>query len=177
MKCRFSALRDNDSEVEDNSSDEEDSDEDYEEESDHQIDNNNKDINDGRAYVSFSEAIAEENDLCESKNNNFTAEEGLLNERIGRTIVESVLSYGSKLWVIKEEDKRKIAALKMDYLQRRARVFKLQHITNQKIRDGAEATETVIQRIDKEKGLKWFGHILSMDDTRWPKRLFTWIPP
>ncbi|KAF5289065.1 hypothetical protein FQR65_LT11925 [Abscondita terminalis] len=27
-----------------------------------------------RAWVSFSEAIAEENDPCESKNNNFTAE-------------------------------------------------------------------------------------------------------
>jgi len=24
--------------------------------------------------------------------------------------------------------------------------------------------------------LKWYGHVVRMDDNRWPKRLMTWLP-
>ena len=40
-------------------------------------------------------------------------------------------------------------------------------------RMGAE--ESVIDRIEKRK-LKWFGHLMRMQQQRWPKRLFQWIP-
>ena len=97
-------------------------------------------------------------------------------KRIGQTMVESVLCYGSEIWALKEEDKRKLLAIEMDYLRRSARVSRLQRVRNEEIRNRMKATESVIQRVEK-RGLRWFGHLLRMDDTRWPKRIFQWTPP
>jgi hypothetical protein len=38
------------------------------------------------------------------------------------------------------------------------------------------AEESVIDRI-KNKGLNWFGHVLRMEEGRWPKQLYQWKPP
>lgn len=64
----------------------------------------------------------------------------------------------------------------MDYLRRSSRVSRRERITNEEIRNRMSATETVTHRIEK-RSLKWFGHLLRMEDGRWPKRLFNWKPP
>ncbi|XP_030760716.1 uncharacterized protein LOC115885831 [Sitophilus oryzae] len=86
-------------------------------------------------------------------------------------MVESVLCYGSEICALREEDKRRILAVEMDYLRRSARVSRLQRVRNEEIRNRTSAQETVIQRIEK-RGLRWFGHLMRMEDTRWPKRVF-----
>lgn len=79
------------------------------------------------------------------------------NKRIGQSMVETVLYYGSEVWAIKEEDKRKIAAVEMNYLRRSASRLRLVHVRNEEIRRTMEATETVLDPIEK-MSLKWFGH-------------------
>jgi hypothetical protein len=64
----------------------------------------------------------------------------------------------------------------MDYLRRSARVSRLEHISNQEIRTRLNAEESIIDRI-KNKGLNWFGHVLRMEEERWPKQLYQWKPP
>lgn len=97
-------------------------------------------------------------------------------KRIGQVLVETVLCYGSEIWTMREDDKRKVRAVEMDYLRRSSRVSRRERITNDEIRNRMAAIETVTQRIEK-RSLKWFGHLLRMEDGRWPKRLFTWKPP
>ncbi|KAK4876924.1 hypothetical protein RN001_009430 [Aquatica leii] len=96
-------------------------------------------------------------------------------KRIGQTMVKKVLGYGSEVWTIKEDDKRKIMAVEMDHLRRSARKPRLEHVRNDEIRRTMEVTETIIERIEK-RSLKWFGHILRMEENKWPKRLFAWKP-
>lgn len=97
-------------------------------------------------------------------------------KRIGQTMVETVLTYGCEVWAMREDDKRKLTAVEMDYLRRSARRSRLERIRNEQIRREMSAEETVIERIEK-KSLKWFGHLLRMEETRWPKRIFQWTPP
>lgn len=97
-------------------------------------------------------------------------------KRIGQTMVDTVLSYGCEVWAMKEEIKRRINAVEMDYLRRSTRTSRLERVRNEDIRKKMHAEETIINRIEK-KGLTWFGHVLRMEDARWPKRMFTWKPP
>lgn len=97
-------------------------------------------------------------------------------KRIGRTLVESVLCYGSEVWVLNADLERRLQAVEMDYLRRSARVSRIQRISNDEIRRRMKTTTTVIDRI-KIRGLRWFGHLMRMNDNRWPKRVFCWMPP
>jgi hypothetical protein len=69
-----------------------------------------------------------------------------------------------------------LRAVEMDYLRRSVRVSRLEHISNQEIRTRMNAEESIIYRI-KNKGLNWFGHVLRMEEERWPKQLNLWKPP
>lgn len=95
--------------------------------------------------------------------------------RMGKTLVESVLCYNSEVWVVNAKYKQKLLAVEMDYLRRSAGISKLQRIRNHEIRRRMGAEENVIDRIEKRK-LKWFGHLMRMQQQRWPKRLFQWTP-
>ena len=95
---------------------------------------------------------------------------------IGQTMVETVLTYGCEVWTLKEEDKRRLTAIEMDYLRRSTRRSRIERIRNEEIRKEMSAKETVVERVEK-RSLKWFGHMLRMDDERWPKRIFNWKPP
>lgn len=97
-------------------------------------------------------------------------------KRVGRVMVESVLTYGSEVWTVGAELRRRLIAVEMDYLRRSARISRLERRTNVEVRDIMDARETVIDRIER-RGLKWFGHILRMPEGRWPKRIFRWRPP
>jgi hypothetical protein len=34
-------------------------------------------------------------------------------------------------------------------------------------------TQTILERMEKNM-LKWYGHIVRMEDNRWPKQIMTW---
>jgi hypothetical protein len=85
--------------------------------------------------------------------------------------VESVLLYGSEIWTLNEYYRKRLQDVEMDYLRRSARVSRLEHIGNQEIRTRMNAEESIIDRITN-KGLGWFGHVLRMEEERWPKQLY-----
>lgn len=97
-------------------------------------------------------------------------------KRIGKTMVESTLCYGSEIWTINADLKRRLNAVEMDYLRRSARTSRLQHVTNEVIRDRLHARESVLDRIEI-RSLRWFGHLMRMPEHRWPRRMFEWVPP
>jgi hypothetical protein len=54
-------------------------------------------------------------------------------KRLGRYLVESVMVYGSELWV-ENKSKKKLQEVEMDYLRRSARKSKLERVPNEEIR-------------------------------------------
>ena len=63
----------------------------------------------------------------------------------------------------------------IDYLSRLARVPRLQKIPNITIRSKMQAEQSILDRIQRRQ-LKWYGHLLRMKDSRWPKKIYQWIP-
>jgi hypothetical protein len=52
----------------------------------------------------------------------------------------------------------------------------IQNIKRKKlIREKMEVTKTILERMENSM-LKWYGHVLHMEDNRWPKRIMTWSP-
>lgn len=96
--------------------------------------------------------------------------------RIGKTLVESVLTYGSEVWTMSAAVKRKLNAIEMDYLRRGARRSRRERVRNEEIRSIMDAHETVVERVEKRR-LRWFGHVLRMNPERWPHRMYHWQPP
>ena len=88
---------------------------------------------------------------------------------MGKTLVES------EVWVVNAKYEQKLLAVEMDYLRRSAGISRLQRIWNHEIRRRMKAEENVIDRIEK-RTLQWFGHLMRMQQQRWPKRLFQWTP-
>jgi hypothetical protein len=80
------------------------------------------------------------------------------------------------MWTLNKYYRKRLQAVEMDYLRRSARLFRLEHISNQEIRTRMNAEESIIDII-KNKGLNWFGHVLRMEEDRWPKQLYQWKPP
>ena len=65
--------------------------------------------------------------------------------------------------------------LEMDYLRRSARVSRLQKIPNTIIRNKMQAEQSILDRIQRRQ-LKWYGHLLRIEDSRWPKKIYKWTP-
>jgi hypothetical protein len=38
-----------------------------------------------------------------------------------------------------------------------------------------QVTQIILERMENNM-LKWHGHVLRMEDNRWPKRIMTWSP-
>lgn len=51
----------------------------------------------------------------------------------------------------------------MYYHQRSARISKLDRVHNDEIRNRTKVKQTVVERVER-KELKWFRHLLGMDD-------------
>ncbi|XP_049779196.1 uncharacterized protein LOC126176101 [Schistocerca cancellata] len=64
----------------------------------------------------------------------------------------------------------------MGYLRRNARISRIERKTNDDVRAGMKANDTVIDRIER-KALKWHVDRMRMPDHRWPKKVYDWKPP
>ena len=94
---------------------------------------------------------------------------------IYKSIVESILTYGSEVWIINKHNESKLLATEMDALRRSMRRSRLERLRNDFIRHEMNALETVIDRV-QQKQMIWYGHLNRMPDERWPKQLFQWVP-
>lgn len=97
-------------------------------------------------------------------------------KRIYKSIVQSIVTYGSETWEITQRNKERLLAVEMDALRRSCRVSRLQHIRNSEIRERMNTEETIIEDIEKKR-LLWYGHLRRMEPNRWPQRMWQWSPP
>ena len=58
----------------------------------------------------------------------------------------------------------------MDYLRRSARVSRLQKIPNTAVKNKMQDEQSILDKIQRRQ-LKWHGHHLRMEDSRWPKKI------
>ena len=52
---------------------------------------------------------------------------------------------------------------------------RLQKIRNTAIRNKMQAEQSILDRIQRRQ-LKWYGHLLRMEDSCWPKKIYQWTP-
>lgn len=93
-----------------------------------------------------------------------------------RTIVESITTYGAEVWELNKKEKDKLISLEMDYWRRSCRISRLEHVRNTRIREIVGERETILDTIDNKR-LIWYGHLLRMNENRWPKKVYQWTPP
>lgn len=95
---------------------------------------------------------------------------------IYKTIVESICTYGAETWELTQRDRSRLMAVEMDYWRRSCRISRLDHVRNDTIREMMNVEGTIMDTVDKKR-LTWYGHLQRMEDRRWPKRVWQWVPP
>lgn len=95
---------------------------------------------------------------------------------IYKTIVESISTYGAETWEMNKRQRERLLALEMDFWRRSCGVSRMDHVRNSTIRQTMGIEKTIIDAIET-KQLSWYGHLERMDEDRWPKRVWKWIPP
>ena len=90
------------------------------------------------------------------------------------TILRPVLLYGSETWTLTTKLKSKVQATEMRILRLIYGVTRRDRIRNDSIRAALKVT-SILSIIEKSQ-LRWFGHVIRMDDTRDVKRMYDWKP-
>jgi hypothetical protein len=86
--------------------------------------------------------------------------------RIYKSIIESIATYGSELWVINKNDASKIKAMEMNYWRRCCQLTRRDRVRNTEIRERMGIDIDVLETIECKR-LKWYGHVERMNDQRW----------
>jgi hypothetical protein len=63
----------------------------------------------------------------------------------------------------------------MDFWRRAAKTSRILQIRNEVIREKNGEKQIILERMENSM-LKWYGHVVCMEDNRWPKRIMTWSP-
>ena len=90
--------------------------------------------------------------------------------------MEPITTYGAETWELRKRDKDRLLALEMDFWRRSAGISRLDHIRNDDIRRTMGTEETIIDTIERKR-LAWYDLLESMNEDRWPKKVWRWIPP
>jgi Reverse transcriptase (RNA-dependent DNA polymerase) len=87
--------------------------------------------------------------------------------RLYNALVIPVLLYGSECWCLRKEDERRLLVAEMSWLRRIRGRSRRERIRNEITRKELGAEQTVVEKIKKRR-LRWFGHVMRMDDKRLP---------
>ena len=87
--------------------------------------------------------------------------------KVYETMVLSILCYNSETWTLTAEMNRELRVFEMGCLRRIMDVSKRDHIKNEDIRAHLGITEDIVERI-QERRLRYFGHVVRMDNCRLP---------
>ena len=97
-------------------------------------------------------------------------------KRIYKSMVQSVVVYGSEVWDLKQRNTGKLLATEMDVLRRSCRKTRLDRVRNEDIRREMEVEGDILDEVQR-KQLVWFGHINRMEEGRLPRQVMNWVPP
>ena len=89
--------------------------------------------------------------------------------QIYNAIIEPTLLYGSESWPVTEGKISSITAIEMKCYRRIAGKTKRDMIRNERIREGLKQ-ESIGGKLRKRQ-MKWFGHVLRMDEERKPRQM------
>lgn len=90
--------------------------------------------------------------------------------RLLNTIVIPAAIYGSESWILKQTEKNKLCAFEMNCLRRVLNIRWHDRITNVAVRNMARGWKSIVERVEDQQR-RWFGHVMRMPETRWPKML------
>ena len=94
---------------------------------------------------------------------------------IYQSMLKSILLYGSEVWSLTTWTESKIQAAEMQVLRTIRGVTRRDRMRNTRIREDLHVTP-LLEEIERYK-LRWFGHVMRMDDQRKPKKYLKWRPP
>ena len=94
--------------------------------------------------------------------------------KIYRALVLSVVLYSSETWTMNKSTQRKLESFHTTCLRRILCLSYLERLTNEEVL--ARSRMSTLSAMIMIKHLKWFGHILRMNDDRLALRAFTWEP-
>lgn len=94
---------------------------------------------------------------------------------IYNTMIKSSLLYGSEVWRITENNKKKIISTEMDALRRSARISRRERKTNEYVKEQMGVEGNVMEDVERRQ-LIWYGHVQRMDERRLPKQAMQWTP-
>lgn len=84
-------------------------------------------------------------------------------------IIEPSLLYGSEVWVLNTQERRRVEAVEMNCLRSISGVRRIDCIRNEEIRRRCGKTVGVSEKIDRGI-LRWYGHVERMGDERLVKK-------
>ena len=94
--------------------------------------------------------------------------------KLYRALVLSVVLYSSETWTMNKSTQRKLESFHTSCLRRILCFSYLERVTNEEVL--ARSRMSTLSAMIMIKRLKWFGHILRMNDDRLALRAFTWEP-
>jgi hypothetical protein len=86
------------------------------------------------------------------------------------SIVKSILTYGAETWSIKRKHRHKLLATEMDYLRHEWTESEMKQLEQQM---GME--KDILQEIEEHQ-LRWYGHVMRMEDCRTAELVAEWNP-
>ena len=81
------------------------------------------------------------------------------------------LTYGQESWILTERTRSRVQAVEMRFLRRIVGVTRLDRIRNNDIRTNLQV-EPLLLSVERAQ-LRWYGHVLRMDDYRMAKKVCT----
>ena len=94
--------------------------------------------------------------------------------KLYRALVLSVVLYSSETWTMNKSTQRKLESFHTSCLRRILCFSYLERVTNEEVL--TRSRMSTLSAMIMIKRLKWFGHILRMNDDRLALRAFTWEP-
>ncbi|PSN37327.1 hypothetical protein C0J52_20873 [Blattella germanica] len=89
--------------------------------------------------------------------------------QVYKSVIEPVLLYGGESWSVGGRDIRSVGTVEMKFYRRIMGKTRRDRIRNDRIRESLKQ-ESVKQKLEKRQ-LKWFGHVVRMDERRKPKQI------
>ena len=93
---------------------------------------------------------------------------------IYHTILKPILLYGSEVWSLTTRTESKLQAAEMRVLRTIKGVTRKDRIRNTTIRAELQVPP-LLEEIERNR-LRWYGHVMRMDDNKKPKRYLMWKP-
>jgi len=85
-----------------------------------------------------------------------------LKKRMVKTLVWSVVLYGSETWTMRKEDIKRLEAFEMWIWRKMEKISWMEHITNEEVLNMVDEERDIIRTI-RERQRKWIGHTLRSD--------------